>query len=108
MQLKPQLSSGGTAMTTTAVSTTISGLVPGTWTIDPTHSDVSFTVRHLMVSKVRGQFTQFEGAIEVGEDALTSAVTAAIDLASIDTRDAARDEHLRSADFFDVATWPAM
>ena len=98
-------------MTLTAVPTTptgVPGLVPGTWTIDPTHSDVSFTVRHLMVSKVRGQFTQFEGAIEVGEDALTSAVSATIDLASIDTRDAGRDEHLRSADFFDVATWPTM
>src|SRR5438094_4976920 len=98
-------------MTLTAVPTTptgVPGLVPGTWTIDPTHSDVSFTVRHLMVSKVRGQFTQFEGAIEVGEDALTSAVGATIDLASIDTRDAGRDEHLRSADFFDVATWPTM
>jgi len=70
----------------------------GTWTIDPTHSEVGFTARHLM-SKVRGNFEKFEGTIVTGEE--TSA-TATIDLNSINTRDENRDTHLRSGDFFDV------
>ena len=75
-------------------------VVPGTWTIDPSHSEVGFTVRHLM-SKVRGQFAAFEGTLTTG-DSLESARATAIDLNSIDTRDQQRDGHLRSADFFDV------
>jgi polyisoprenoid-binding protein YceI len=70
----------------------------GTWTIDPSHSEIGFTARHLM-SKVRGLFEKFEGQIVTGEK--TSA-TATIDLNSIDTRDENRDGHLRSKDFFDV------
>ena len=94
--------------TTTPARTTIAGLVPGTWTIDPSHSDVAFTVRHLMVSKVRGQLTRFEGTIEIAEDPLDSSVAATIEVASIDTRDDARDAHLRSNDFFDAETYPTM
>ncbi len=75
---------------------------PGVWNIDPSHSTVSFVVRHMMVTKVRGTFGEFSGRITVGEDLQASSVEASIVLASVDTRDAKRDEHLRSADFFDA------
>lgn len=97
-----------TTTTTTPAPSTARSLVPGTWTIDPSHSDVAFTVRHLMVSKVRGQFTHFEGALQITEDVLDSSVTAAIEMASIDTHDEGRDAHLRSNDFFDAETYPTM
>jgi polyisoprenoid-binding protein YceI len=74
------------------------GVPVGTWTIDPSHSEVGFTARHLM-SKVRGVFEKFEGQIVTGDE---PSATATIDLTSIDTRDENRDAHLRSADFFDV------
>jgi polyisoprenoid-binding protein YceI len=80
----------------------------GTWTIDPSHSEVGFSVRHLMVSKVKGNFETFEGTITIAEDPLESQVTAEVDLGSINTRDQGRDEHLRSADFFEVATYPKL
>jgi polyisoprenoid-binding protein YceI len=89
-------------------STTVPTLTAGTWTIDPTHSEVSFTVRHLMVSKVRGTFTGFSGSITVGDDPLLSSVDTSVDMNSIDTRDAGRDAHLRSADFFHVEDHPTM
>jgi hypothetical protein len=76
--------------------------------IDPTHSEVSFTVRHLMVSKVRGTFTKFSGTITIGDDPLESSVEAAVDLASIDTREPNRDAHLRSPDFFHTDQYPEM
>jgi polyisoprenoid-binding protein YceI len=88
--------------------TVVPGLVAGTWDIDPTHSEVSFVVRHLMVSKVRGTFTGFAGRILVAEDPLGSSVEADIDMSTIDTRDATRDAHLRSADFFETDTHPTM
>ncbi|HEY7137065.1 MAG TPA: YceI family protein [Acidimicrobiia bacterium] len=87
---------------TSTLSTQVPGYVAGTWTIDPSHSEVGFAVRHLMVSKVRGKFTSFEGHIVTGEDPLASSVTASVDLASIDTGTEQRDEHIRSADFFEV------
>lgn len=80
-------------------------LSAGTWTIDPVHSAVSFSVRHLMVSKVRGEFTTFSGAIEVAEDG-TPSVRAEIDVTSINTRNDQRDAHIRSADFFDAEKYP--
>lgn len=80
----------------------------GTWTIDPAHSEVGFSVRHLMVSKVKGSFERFEGAITVAEDPLASSVTATVDLSSINTRDAQRDGHLRSPDFFETDTYPTL
>jgi len=83
-------------------------LTAGSWSIDPAHSEVSFTVRHLMVSKVRGTFTGFSGSITIAEDPLASAVEATIDMASIDTRDAGRDAHLRSPDFFETDVYPTM
>src|SRR5579871_2422639 len=81
---------------------------PGTWAIDPVHSEVSFTVRHMMVSKVRGRFDKFEGTIVTAEDPLASTVTASVDLTSINTGQEQRDAHIRSADFFEVETHPAM
>ncbi|MCO6011316.1 YceI family protein [Actinoallomurus purpureus] len=83
------------------------GLTAGTWNIDPAHSEVTFTIRHLM-SKVRGSFTEFTGAIEVADDVLASTATAEISLASIDTRNADRDGHVRSADILDVENHPTM
>jgi polyisoprenoid-binding protein YceI len=88
-------------MSTTS-TTTLPGYVTGTWTIDPVHSEIGFSVRHMMVSKVRGKFTSFSGELVTGEDVLDSSVTATIDLSSIDTGSPDRDTHLRSADFFEV------
>ena len=88
-------------MTATTPDVQLEGLVPGTWTIDTTHSEVGFTVRHLM-SKVRGHFATFEGEIHVGEQPGESSARATIDLASVDTRNTDRDTHLRSSDFFGV------
>lgn len=86
----------------------IPGYIAGTWTIDPTHSQVEFVVRHLMVSKVRGRFTQVEGTITTAPDPLASSAQASIDLASITTNNEQRDGHLRSEDFFSVDTHPKM
>jgi polyisoprenoid-binding protein YceI len=91
---------------TTATRTQIPGYVVGTWDIDPVHSDVSFTVRHMMVSKVRGRFATFSGVIVTAEDFPVSTVSATIDASSIDTGNEQRDAHIRSADFFDVANHP--
>ena len=87
------------------MTTTTPVLAPGTWTIDPVHSDISFSVRHLGVSKVRGSFTDFSGDITVAEDG-TPSVSATINVASVDTRNDQRDGHLRSADFFDTDNHP--
>ncbi len=84
-----------------ATETFTSDIAAGTWKIDPTHSEVGFTVRHLM-SKVRGQFTKFEGSLTTGTSLEDTRASATIDLNSIDTREEQRDAHLRSADFFDV------
>ena len=79
---------------------------PGTWIIDPSHSEVEFMVRHMMISKVRGRFRQFDGTIVIAERPEDSRVEVLIEAASIDTRDATRDEHLRSADFLEVEHYP--
>jgi polyisoprenoid-binding protein YceI len=91
---------------TSPATTSIPGYIAGTWDIDAAHSDVSFTVRHMMVSKVRGRFGTFSGEIVTGEDLGGSAVTASIDATSIDTNNEQRDGHIRSADFFDVENHP--
>jgi polyisoprenoid-binding protein YceI len=92
-----------------AVTTsTIPGYIAGTWDLDPSHSEVGFSVRHLMVSKVRGRFGKFEGEFVTAEDPLASSVTATIDLGSVITGDENRDAHLRSPDFFDVGSNPTM
>src|SRR4051812_19324983 len=105
-------------MTTTVLETGLSGAevaqaglpgyVAGTWTIDPVHSEVGFSVRHMMVSKVRGKFASFTGEIVTAENPLQSLATAKIDLSSIETGNGQRDDHLRSADFFDIANTPTM
>ncbi len=93
-------------MTSTAVQ--IPGYVVGTWDIDASHSTVGFSVRHMMVSKVRGYFRQFSGEIVTAADPAQSSVTATIDMDSIDTRQEQRDAHIRSADFFDVGNHTVM
>jgi polyisoprenoid-binding protein YceI len=90
------------------MSVEIPGYVAGTWAIDPVHSEVSFVVRHMMVSKVRGRFDKFEGTIVTAEDPLASTVTASVDLDSINTGQEQRDAHIRSADFFEVEKYPTM
>lgn len=89
-------------------ATQIPNYVAGTWTIDPSHSDVTFSVRHMMVSKVRGRFQSFSGQVVTAENPLESTVTATIDLDSIDTNAEQRDNHIRSADFFEVEKYPTM
>jgi polyisoprenoid-binding protein YceI len=79
------------------------------WEIDPSHSGVHFSVRHMMVSNVRGEFTRLSGTVQIdSRDITRSSVRAVIDAGSISTREAQRDEHLRSADFLDVATYPTI
>ncbi|WP_250444430.1 YceI family protein [Actinotalea sp. C106] len=90
-------------MTTTTLPT---GLTSGTWAVDASHSEASFSVRHAGIAKVRGTVAITEGTILVGEDLTVTSVTAALDASSIDTRDANRDGHLKSADFFDVENHP--
>jgi polyisoprenoid-binding protein YceI len=77
------------------------------WKFDPVHSNVGFSVRHLMISKVHGRFHNWTGSLSIDEaQHAASAVEVDIDAASIDTKDAQRDEHLRSADFIDAANFP--
>lgn len=85
---------------------TIAALTTGTWNVDPSHSNVGFTARHLMVTKVRGSFGSFGGTITVADDPLQSKVEATVEAASIDTSDDNRDGHLKSPDFFDVENFP--
>ena len=89
-------------------SATLPTHLAGDWKIDPVHSEVSFTIRHLMLSKVRGSFTDFDGSFVVADDPLKSSVEATIQLASIHTGNEGRDEHVRSADFFDVENYPVL
>ena len=86
----------------------LADLSPGTWNVDASHSVVGFTARHLMISKVRGRFTDFSGVVTIAEDPLQSHVEATVDLGSVNTSDEQRDAHLKSADFFNVDTHPHM
>lgn len=79
------------------------------WDIDPAHSVVGFSVRHMMVSNVRGEFTKLSGALEgIGSDVATAKINVTIDAASVSTREPKRDAHLMSPDFFDVAKFPTL
>ncbi|MGH3847206.1 MAG: YceI family protein, partial [Pseudonocardiaceae bacterium] len=89
-------------------TTAIPGYVAGTWEIDATHSDVSFSVRHMMVSKVRGRFNGVSGRLVTGTDLIDSSASVEIDVDSFDTGNAQRDEHIRSADFLHAAQFPTM
>ena len=81
---------------------------PGTWKIDPAHTSIEAVARHLMITKVRGKFSEFDGSFEIGERPEDTKISLAIKAASIDTRDAKRDGHLRSPDFLDVERFPAI
>lgn len=81
---------------------------PGTYDLDASHSEVGFSVRHLMVSKTKGRFADIEGIVVIAEDPVQSAVDVRIGTASVDTRDDTRDGHLRSPDFLDVEAHPSM
>lgn len=93
-------------MTTTALD--VPGYKAGTWVLDPSHSEVTFSVRHMMISKVRGTFGVKSATLIAPENPLEAEVTASVDAASIDTKDEGRDQHLRSGDFFDVETYPTI
>src|ERR1700757_1872800 len=92
-------------MTSTFNATGTAELSAGTWAIDPVHSSIGFSVRHLMVSKVRGSFDSFSGAIVVADDG-TPSVRAEIAVDSVNTGNGQRDAHLKSVDFFDVDKFP--
>lgn len=97
-----------------SISTIIALALPAiasaaTWTIDPDHTNIGFKVRHLMVSNVKGSFEKHTGSVDINDKDITkSKVEVAIDTSSINTSVQKRDEHLRSADFFDVAKFPTM
>jgi polyisoprenoid-binding protein YceI len=95
-------------MTTTAARTAdgIDLPAPGRWAIDPGHAEVGFVGRHFGLTKIRGRFTGVAGEVVIDDDRSASSVVVTIDTASVSSGDAARDEHLRSADFFDVDRHP--
>jgi polyisoprenoid-binding protein YceI len=80
--------------------------VAGIWEIDPGHTEVAFIGRHFMLTKVRGRFTALSGEVRIAEDPSETTVEVTIDMTSVDSGSQARDQHLRSADFFDAATYP--
>src|SRR5580693_1412535 len=80
-----------------------------TWIVDTVHSNVGFTARHMMITKVRGNFTRVKGEVQLPEgSSIPLSIAAEIEAASVDTRDDQRDGHLRSADFFDVENYPRL
>jgi polyisoprenoid-binding protein YceI len=89
-------------------ATQIPGYIPGTYTLDPGHSDVAFTVRHLMINKIRGHFTTVEADIVLAPNPMDSSATATIDPNSIDTNNPTRDNDLRSSNFFEVDQYPTI
>lgn len=98
-------------MTQVVASRSVNGVdlpAPGGWKIDPSHSTVEFIGRHLMVSKVRGRFSDVEGEIHVAEDPASSSVEVTVRTDSVDSRDTQRDAHLKSADLFDVERYPTI
>ncbi len=94
-------------MTSTTTGPATLADIAGTWTIDPSHTRIGFVARHAMVTKVRGAFNEFEGTVVVdGTDLARSTATVTIEAASIDTRNAQRDAHLRSNDFLGMEEHP--
>jgi polyisoprenoid-binding protein YceI len=90
-------------------STTEQVLVPtGTWVADPVHSSVEFQVKHMGIATVKGQFNEFEGQIEVNGDLSAAKASGTVKVASVDTKQPQRDDHLRSPDFFDVEQYPEL
>lgn len=95
--------------TATAPTRTVGGQVlpaAGRWEIDPGHTDLSFVGRHFMLTKVRGRFTDVAGSIVIGDDLADSSVRVTIGMDSVESGSSVRDEHLRSAELFDVARFP--
>jgi polyisoprenoid-binding protein YceI len=93
----------------TTVTAAAQSAKPTEWKIDPAHSAAHFSVRHLMISNVRGEFTKMSGSALINAiDPTKSSVDITIEAASVNTREPQRDEHLRSADFFDVAKYPTL
>ncbi len=88
--------------------TTLTGLTPGPWTVDTSHSEVGFVARHLMVTKVRGSFAEFDAEVKVGDTLEDSSVNATVQMASVTTGSQDRDKHLHSSDFFEIETHPTM
>ncbi len=95
-------------MSDTATTIDVPGYRAGTWVLDPAHSEVTFSVRHMMISKVRGTFGVKSATLTAPENPLDARVEATVDVASLDTKDEGRDQHLRSADFFDAENYPTM
>jgi polyisoprenoid-binding protein YceI len=96
-------------MPTAPATRTLEGIelpAPGVWRLDPGHAEIGFVGRHFMLTKVRGRFTGVDATVEVADDPEDSRVEATIDMASVQSGDQARDDHLRSPDFFDVDGWP--
>ena len=90
-------------MSTTTITTSIP---TGTWNVDHAHSKVGFAVKHMGIATVRGEFTDFEGTLEIGEDLSSAKAYGTVKAASVDTNETQRDAHLRSADFFGVDEYP--
>lgn len=86
----------------------LTGYQPGRWTLDANHSEIGFSARHLAISKVKGVFDVFDATINAPEDPNAATVTAKIEVASVNTKQAMRDDHLRASDFFAVDEHPHM
>ena len=98
-----------TVSATTVSSQPVTAAPASRWTIDASHSSVGFSVRHMMITNVRGEFTSFSGEVSYdGKRPEAASVKASIDIASLNTREPKRDEHLRSADFFNAEAYPTM
>jgi polyisoprenoid-binding protein YceI len=93
-------------MSTTTSNSTV--IPTGTWAVDPAHSKVGFGVKHMGIATVRGEFTEFDGTLEIGEDLSSAKVYGTVKAQSVDTNEAQRDDHLRSPDFFDVGQFPEL
>jgi polyisoprenoid-binding protein YceI len=92
-----------------SATTSVSTVVPaGTWSVDPAHSKVAFAVKHMGIATVRGEFTEFDGALEIGEDIASAKAYGTVKVQSVDTNEPQRDEHLRSPDFFDAQQYPEL
>ena len=90
-----------------SVTTSNTTVIPtGTWSVDPTHSKVGFGVKHMGIATVRGEFTEFEGTLEIGADLASATIDGTVKSGSVNTNEQQRDEHLRSPDFFDTTEYP--